>query len=43
MYRYVAIIETEERWYDLWSKMIGLEDIEDVDLVDWYEVGNGTK
>ena len=43
MYRYVTIIESEDTWYDLWSSMMDLEKIEDVDLVDWYEVDNGNK
>ena len=43
MYRYIAIIESDDTWYDLFSNIIGLENIEDVDLVDWYEVDNGNK
>lgn len=43
MYRYITIIESEDTWYDLWSKMIDLSNVEDIDLVDWYEVDNGTK
>lgn len=43
MYRYVAIIESEDTWYDLLSNILSLSSVDDVDLVDWYEVENGTK
>ena len=43
MYKYVAIIESDERWYDLFNSICNMPEVIDVDLVDWYEDDNGNK
>jgi hypothetical protein len=43
MYKYVAIIESDERWYDLFSSIYNMPEVIDIDLVDWYEDNNGNK
>ena len=43
MNTYFVKIESDSNWYDLSCALYLLDDVNDVEFIDWYEDNNGNK